>query len=214
MKKRSFYLLIFAGFIFLSFQFSQRKEIKNSDKEKKLRELISKTKLLELPIFLDVYQEDKSAKLIGLNKLLGMNMELMDNDYDFTPVLGILPDTINHFTFLAYKIGDIQYPNLISFDKKGNLIEEKSILLNDNFNVFEEVELSYQKSTINLSKRDRRTEITLLEITKGKRYREFESNTENTNLIDSLFCQKIIQTGFLTENGKVIFDDKIIEDCR
>ena len=214
MKNLIFYLLIFLGFIFLSFQFSQRKEVKDLDKEKKLRELISKTQILELPIFLDVYNSEKSAKKIGLNELLSINMELMDNDYDFTPILGILPYTTNYFAFLAYAMGDILYPILYTFDKKGNLIEEKPILLNNNFNIFEEVELSYQTSTVNLSKIDTRIEITLLEITKGTRYREFEDNTENTNLTDSLFCERIIQIGFLNEKGKVIFDDKIVEDCR
>ncbi|WP_338790677.1 hypothetical protein [Bernardetia sp. MNP-M8] len=214
MKKRNFYLLFFVGFILLSFQFHQKNEVDDFDKERKLRELISKTQILELPIFLDVYQEEKSAKLIGLDKLLKMNIESMDKGNDLIAVLGILPDTSNYFTFLAYKAGDILYPTFVTFNKKGNLIDDKPILLNENFNIFEEVDLSYQTSTVNLSKTKRGLEITLLEITKGKRYREFESNTENTNLTDSLFCQQVIQTGFLDENGKVIFDDKIIEDCR
>lgn len=209
MKKINFYFLFFLGFVLLSFQFSQKKEVNDFDKEQKLRELISKTQILELSLFLNVYEEDKSAKLIGLSQLINPNYKT-----DLMHVLGILPDTSNYFTFLAYKIGDILYPTLITFDKKGNLIDDKSILLNENFNIFEEVELSHQTSTVNLSKTNRGIEITLLEITKGKRYREFESNTENTNLTDSLFCQKISQKGFLNEKGEVIFDDKIVEDCR
>lgn len=209
MKKINFYFLFFLGFVLLSFQFSQKKEINDFDKEQKLRELISKTQILELPIFLDVYNSEKSAKLIGLSQLINPNYTT-----DLMPVLGILPDTTNYFSFLGYGVGDILYPMIYNFDKKGNLIDDKPILLSDNFNIFEEVDLSYQTNTVNLSKTDRGLEITLLEITKGKRYREFEANAENTNLTDSLFCQQVMQTGFLNENGKVIFDDKIVEDCR
>ncbi len=214
MKNVNFYLLILVGFILLSFQFHQKNEVDDFDKELKLRELISKTQTLELPIFLDVYQEEKSAKLIGLDKLLKMNIESMDDGNDLIPVLGILPDTSNYFTFLAYGVGDILYPIFTTFDKEGNLIENKVLCLYENMFVFEEVNTSYETNTVNISKADRGTEITLLSIAKGQRYREFESNTENTNLTDSLFCQQVIQTGFLDENGKVIFDDKIIEDCR
>ncbi|WP_338815604.1 hypothetical protein V9L05_23885 (plasmid) [Bernardetia sp. Wsw4-3y2] len=209
MKKRNCYLLFFVGFILLSFQFYQKNEVDDFDKERKLREVISKTQILELPLFLNVYEEEKSAKLIGLSQLINPNSRT-----DLIPILGILPDTTNYFTFLAYKAGDILYPTFVTFNKKGNLIDDKPILFHENFNIFEEVDLSYQTSTVNLSKTKRGLEITLLEIIKGKRYREFELNTENTNLTDSLFCQQVIQTGFLNENGKIIFDDKIIEDCR
>lgn len=204
MKNLNTYLLFFLGFIFLSFQFSQEEKINNSDKEKKLRELISKTKILELPIFLDVYQENKSAKAIGLSQLINPN-----NEADLMPVLGILPDTTNYVAFLGYGIGDVAYSMLYIFDKKGNLIENKAICLTDNLNIFEEVDINDETNTVRFFKKDRGTEITLFSSVKGKKYREFESNTENTNLTDSLFFQKIIQTGFLNEKGKVILDEKL-----
>lgn len=212
MKNLIFFLFVFCvGFLLVGFQLYKKEKANKIDREQKLNEIISKSQILELPIFLNIYNSEKNAKLVGLTELVNPNKKYQS---DIIPVLGILPDTTNYITFLAYGIGDVLYPTLITFDKKGNLIEEKSILLNDNFNIFEEVELSSQTSTVNLSQTDKGLEITLLEITKGQRYREFESNTENTSNSDSLFCQKITQTGFLNEKGKVIFDDKIVEDCR
>ena len=184
MKKINFYLLFFIGFIFLSFQFYQKKKVNDFDKEQKLRELISKTQILELPIFLDINNSEKYANLTGLGKLINPNIKY---ESDVTPVLGVLPDTSNYYHFLCYGIGDALYPKMISFDKKGNLLQDKLICLTDNLYIFEEVEISYQTSTVSLSKSERGTEITLLNITKGKRFREFESNTANTNLTDSLF---------------------------
>ena len=206
MKYLFLILIVGISLIIVGFQFSKTK----IDKEAKLKEIIAKTKVLQFPVFLDVYNSEKSAKLVGMSELIYPESQYGDN----TPVVGILPDTTNYITFIAYGVGDILYPMFVTFDKKGNLIETKVLCLYEHMFTFEEVDTNYESNSVNFSESERGIEITLLSIAKGKRYREFESNKENTNPNDSLFCQQVIQTGFLDKEGKVIFDDKIIEDCR
>lgn len=49
MKKQNFYLLLLLGFTLLSLQFHQKEEVNELDK--KVKEIITKTKVLELLVF-------------------------------------------------------------------------------------------------------------------------------------------------------------------
>jgi hypothetical protein len=110
---------------FISCNSPKQKEISLQDnKTHQIRQIIKITRLIELPLKFDANQENQSGLKYHINQK-GSDSLLFDSDIFDT--YGCLPDTTNFFAFLSNSVGDMLYPNIITFDKKGNRIDRKMI---------------------------------------------------------------------------------------
>lgn len=79
---------------------------------------------LQLPL---VWENTSNELPVNENKILRLGEEdalLFGKEAGLLKLMGVVPDTSKFFTFLFYYPGDDLRPYMITFDKKGKLIEE------------------------------------------------------------------------------------------
>jgi hypothetical protein len=91
-----------------------------------LTDLIKKVGFLKLPISYDIEKADFESKYTTKENSIDTLFFKSANEI----VCGFLPDTSRYYCILYYQIGDLDYPNLLTIDKRGAIIDRKGLCLN------------------------------------------------------------------------------------
>lgn len=140
--KLNFYLIFFA----ISFTFACHPEQQSSgpDKPKYIRELIHRTGFVALPYSHDLMSDKETYKYsIDENTI----DTLFFNDRN-SHIIGFLPDTTVYYGILYFGVGDDFYPCIMTIDKFGNKIDDKSICIGQCAGIMEEYSACIDKVTI------------------------------------------------------------------
>ena len=97
------------------------------------RQFLKKFKIIDLPF---VYRYVDFKEIFDLDKMLSIDAKSSDTLFvktDFSEGIkcfGILPDTSKFFSLIYFYPADSYYPQLVTYDKGGKLIDETSLIVN------------------------------------------------------------------------------------
>lgn len=86
--------------------------------------VIKSSGFIKLPLIFDANIEN-SLKTNYKVDLKGKDSLIFDSD--IRSIIGFLPDTTEYYAILFYTAGDMLYPTIMTFDKKGNRIDRQII---------------------------------------------------------------------------------------
>jgi hypothetical protein len=112
---------------------------------KYIRSLIKKVGIQELPYSFDLTKDQIQSKHdVDRNSI----DTLFFDDWN-GHVAGLLPDTLNFYCFLYYSVGDALYPNLVTINKKGEVIDKANICIGNCAGLMIDIDSCMDKVTIN-----------------------------------------------------------------
>jgi hypothetical protein len=112
----------------------EKRPTKECNKKASIHKYLLNGNMLKFPIKLDV-MNPANAKL--------------DTSISFNPIIGYLPDTSDFYGFLTLTIGDLLYPTIETYNKKGELIQEEIIVTGNCIHPIADIESCFDSVTIN-----------------------------------------------------------------
>jgi hypothetical protein len=175
----------------------------NSQKESELRndsfnkieyvkQLVKKVGLIELPYSFDILNDQIDSEYV----IKSNSADTLFFEIGNVHISGILPDTLNFYCFLYITIGDLAYPKLLTIDKKGIIIDRKSLCLGV-CGAPIDVDSSINRITI-----DKELKIKSYYYCKGT----VETNDSIPKNIE--INERIEGVGIISKNGKIEFETK------
>jgi hypothetical protein len=175
-------------FIFSTFLISCIQSNTYNFRAKYIRSLIKKVGIQELPYSFDLTKDQIQSKYdIDRNSI----DTLFFDDWN-GHVAGVLPDTSNFYCFLYYSVGDALYPNLVTIDKKGKIIDKANICIGNCAGLMIDIDSCIDKVTINKD-----LSINLLYRVRGSA--ETRDSIPKTVKVNN----QIIGKGKILKNGKI-----------
>jgi hypothetical protein len=107
--------------------------------------LIKKVGIQELPYSFDLTKD----QIISKHDINRNSIDTLFFDDWNGLVAGVLPDTSGYYCFLYYSVGDALYPNLVTIDKKGNIIDKANICIGNCAGLMIDIDSCIDKVTIN-----------------------------------------------------------------
>src|SRR5215831_10824324 len=88
-----------------------------------IRALVRQVGIQQLPFTYDLAKKNPDSR----RQVDRSSMDTLFFDDLNGSVGGVLPDTLNYYGFIYYKVGDLLYPYLVTVDKKGDVIDRQLI---------------------------------------------------------------------------------------